>query len=80
LPWLIPYRGDFRNSVKTNLPSGLDATGENWRFQGEKQFFHSRTPSFWGCDFEEIGRRNSLDCFNFHNAINIFQIMKYIGR
>jgi hypothetical protein len=32
----------FITRSKTNLPSGLDATGENSPFQGEKHIFHSR--------------------------------------
>jgi hypothetical protein len=36
----------FVTRSKTNLPSGLDATGENSPFQGEKHIFHSRTQVF----------------------------------
>jgi hypothetical protein len=36
----------FVTRSKTNLPSGLDATGENCSFQGEKHIFHSRIQVF----------------------------------
>jgi hypothetical protein len=36
----------FVTRSKTNLPSGLDATGENCSFQGEKHIFHSREQVF----------------------------------
>jgi membrane protein implicated in regulation of membrane protease activity len=45
----------FVTRSKTNLPSGLDATGENCRFQGEKHIFHSRTQVFSREEFAVIG-------------------------
>jgi len=45
----------FVTRSKTNLPSGLDATGENCRFQGKKHIFHSRVQVFSRYEFAAIG-------------------------